>query len=901
MRQASARLLGTLLFSILGYENTQKSQIMGSFGSNYNESIPSEEEEESLDLNEQQKTQILQERADSASLMTSEREKQQIEKLDKVLGTQRRRKIFTLLFIANRGDVNTTVRSSASAIWKALIANTPKNIRELLPLIIEELVDELSMNAEDLHERACETLTDLILRLGDQLMPELLPLLEKSFVSSSVVNRQSVSDGLLHIVESCPKQLLLNNTNGLLKLTLKILKDEETKIRRNGAAIFAHIHKVTGDSSLESVFPSLLQLVQDPSTQELGLNAFEELMKVGTSRLVQWVIEATINSSNFVTRGVAQVFASAIRHSQGGIATLTILKIADKLIQNCEEAETPWEQKDSTTELESLLVCIIEAMTCSSSYISTLGDKWRLILEKDPSKKVVCLYLIGLLGSVLLPFEESQDILFSNTLTIVVQHLDSKDDRTLQVSVRALDKMLHTDTRERKKQLIRFLTVIRKALVPLTVRSLDDRNTLRGISSPYSPIALMNLCMEAITEGDTSTKQEAVKTIQLIVKYSDAKALSSLIVKVVGALIRLSSERHTTSIKASIMRSLYEILQKGCVEVKVFVPQLQSVLIKSLADSQSASTRHFAAKSLGLLVGTFSSIRWDALWNELFHLLEKDRPSEVRLSGLYAIQNVLRQGPNQKFPSWIQANLLSYLNSSSEKQFIWRLSVVLGTWAQSVYQTEPTSVFQLLASLLSYIKDNQLSVSAGFAISEVFKAIVKTQSVVSSQKDLYKVSSISELSQLMQYLIQSSVNESQSQRILCSRISILYLDFLHRMQHYDTQEHEAKCWQIITKLQRDSSEQVRSEVVMAVRWIKSNSLLEKMVPYVVQTMRSGTSSNELYAAEQTLRKLYHEGILSTITLSDEEKSWIGSNKERLKLAMQEDENISDQELELEDD
>lgn len=127
MRQASARLLGTLLFSILGYENTQKSQIMGSFGSNYNESIPSEEEEESLDLNEQQKTQILQERADSASLMTSEREKQQIEKLDKVLGTQRRRKIFTLLFIANRGDVNTTVRSSASAIWKALIANTPKS------------------------------------------------------------------------------------------------------------------------------------------------------------------------------------------------------------------------------------------------------------------------------------------------------------------------------------------------------------------------------------------------------------------------------------------------------------------------------------------------------------------------------------------------------------------------------------------------------------------------------------------------------------------------------------------------------------------------------------------------------------------------------------------------------
>ncbi|GJQ13614.1 hypothetical protein GpartN1_g5405.t1 [Galdieria partita] len=909
MRQASAQLLGDMLFSILGYANTQKSQIMGSFGSQSNESDePSEEEEEDIDLSEEQRTRTLQERAEIASFMTSEREKHQIEKLDKILGPQRRRKIFTLLFIANRGDVNSKVRSTASSIWKALVANTPKNIRELLPLIIEELVEELSVNAEDLHERACETLTDLIQRLGNQLMPELLPLLEKNFSTSSAVTRQSVSDGLLHIVESCSKQLLLNNTRPLLKLTLWILKDGEKKIRRNGAATFVHLYKMTGEASLETLYPSLLHLVQDPATQELGLNAFEDILEVGGTRLVQWIVGNLIDSSYLVTGGMAQVFANAIRHSQGCISTLSIMKVADNLMHFCEESEIPTGQEDSIVELESALVCIVEAMTCSSSYISTLGDRWRLILEKDSTKKAVCLYLMGLLGTVFLPVEGWQDTLFSNMLTTMIQHLDSKEDRILYVCVRALNQMLKVDTRERKQQLIRFLSVIRKALMPVTVRSLDKHKNLRGISSPFSPAALMNLCMEGLTNGDISVKQEAVRTIQLTVKYSDSKALSPLVVKVVGALIRLSSERHAAAIKASIMRSFYEILQKGCMEVKVFVPQLQSVLVKSLSDSQSKSTRHFAAKCLGCLVKLFSSVRWDILWSELFHLLENDVPLEIRLSGLYAIRNVFAQGPGEKFASWnmIESNLLPYLNQSSERPFVLSLSMVLGIWAQSVYEKDSALVFRLLASLfLSMQASMSLSFCAGLSISEVFKGIVKTQSVVgiSHQRELVNISSNSELSQLLKYLIQDCESESQTQRMLCSRIGILYLDFLHHleMQGCETLEHEAKCWQVITMLQRDSSEQVRSEVITAVRWVRNKSFLEKIIPWVIQTMRSSTLSNEVYACEQTLRKLHQEGILSTLSLSEEEKAWIGKNKERIQLTVQGDENSSEEEFDFGND
>ncbi|GJD05880.1 Translational activator GCN1 [Galdieria sulphuraria] len=903
-RQASAQLLGALLFSILGYENTQKSQIMGSFGSQNNENEPSEDEEEELILNEERKTRTLQEKADIASFMTSEREKQQIEKLDSVLGIQRRRKIFTLLFIANRGDVNGKVRSSASAVWKALVSNTPKNIRELLPLIIEELVEELSVDAEDLHERACDTLTDLIQRLGNLLMPELLPLLEKNFSVPSVVTRHSVSDGLLHIVESCSKQLLLNNTEPLLKLTLCILKDGENNIRRNGAATFVHLYKATGDASLEAIYPQLLQLMQDSATQELGFNAFENLLEVGGTRLVQWIVGNMIDSSYLVTGGMAQVFACAVRHSQGCIATISITKVADKLIHICEESEVSREQQDCVIELESALLCIIEAMNCSSSYISTLGNRWRFILEKDPTKKAVCLYLMGLLGTVILPVEDWQDALFSSMLTTVIQHLDSRDDRILQICIRALDQMLKLDSRDRKQQLIRFLSTIRKAFTPVTVRSLDKHTSLRGISSPFSPAALMNLCMEGLVNGDISIKHEATRTIQLIVKYSDSKALSPLIIKVVGALIRLSSERHAAAIKASIMRSFYEILEKRCMEVKVFVPQLQSVLTKSLADTQNNATRHFAAKSLGWLVRTFSSVRWDVLWGELFHLLENDVSLDIRLSGLYAIQNVFSQGPNEKFASWnlIESNLLPYLSSSSEKQFILRLSMVLGIWAQSIYERDPVLVFKLLASLLSSIQGNMLPLCAGLAISEVFKGILKTQSVVgnSHQRDLPKISHDSTLSQLFQYLIQGCENESQSQRVLCSRIGILYLDFLHHLQVQgcETLELEMKLWQVIAKLQRDSSEQVRSEVITAIRWISNKSLLERMIPWVIQTMKRSSLSNELYAGEQTLRKLYHEGILSTLSLSEEEKAWMGNNEARLQLAVQGDENSSEEEFEF---
>lgn len=65
-----------------------------------------------------------------------------------VLSLERRAFILSSLFIV-RSDENPIVRQSATTAWKEVVQNTPKTLKEILPILLKRLIANLTVPSPD--------------------------------------------------------------------------------------------------------------------------------------------------------------------------------------------------------------------------------------------------------------------------------------------------------------------------------------------------------------------------------------------------------------------------------------------------------------------------------------------------------------------------------------------------------------------------------------------------------------------------------------------------------------------------------------------------------------------------------------------------------------------------------
>ena len=71
--------------------------------------------------------------------------------LTEVLGAERRDRILSALYLARQDAVH-VVRQSSIHIWKALVHNTPRTVREILPKLIDQIVKLVSSSEVEQQE-----------------------------------------------------------------------------------------------------------------------------------------------------------------------------------------------------------------------------------------------------------------------------------------------------------------------------------------------------------------------------------------------------------------------------------------------------------------------------------------------------------------------------------------------------------------------------------------------------------------------------------------------------------------------------------------------------------------------------------------------------------------------------
>jgi HEAT repeat protein len=200
--------------------------------------------------------------------------------LVEVLGQERRDRILSALYIA-RQDISGIVRITAAQVFKTLVSNPQKVVREMLPTMTNMIVKNLASSDEERRQGSARTLGDIVRKFGQGTLSELLPVLQAGLRSHDAVHVQGICIALVEIMKSATKEGLENFQNTLCEAVKEALQHPNQDVQQAAAASFEVLQQQFPQKAIESIIPTLLRQLESESEaeSETALVALREIMK----------------------------------------------------------------------------------------------------------------------------------------------------------------------------------------------------------------------------------------------------------------------------------------------------------------------------------------------------------------------------------------------------------------------------------------------------------------------------------------------------------------------------------------------------------------------------------------------------------------------------------------------
>ncbi|KAK9857624.1 hypothetical protein WJX84_011127, partial [Apatococcus fuscideae] len=279
IRQSSAELLGDLLFKVAGISG--KVRIEG-------------EDEEGIYTEAQGKAII------------------------EALGLDRRNEVLARVYMG-RSDVAYSVRNAALHVWKTLVTNTPKTLAELLPELMSQTITSLADPGEDRQQTAGRCLGELVRKMGERVLSQIVPILQKGVESEDAETRQGVCYGLKEILENISRTQLMAYLSQLLPTIQNALCDSDAGVRQAAGSAFGVLFKGGAGSAVDNIIPSLLvSLEGGPQQASQALEGLRVILSVRPQALgviVPKLLRPPLNSTSVAAIGSLSEVAGASMHN----------------------------------------------------------------------------------------------------------------------------------------------------------------------------------------------------------------------------------------------------------------------------------------------------------------------------------------------------------------------------------------------------------------------------------------------------------------------------------------------------------------------------------------------------------------------------------------------------------
>ena len=305
-----------------------------------------------------------------------------------VLGPDTRKRVLSKLYMA-RCDSMHDVRHSAIQIWKTVVSVTVRALRDILAVLVSLIVENLASGHEERTVVAGQCLGDVVSKLGESVLPQIIPVLRKSLYEGDEHTKRGVCVGLTDVIKCSSKEQILRFLEIITKLVQDALSDDDTEVRAMASASFQSLYTLVGTRAFDEIVPSLMVALaneDNETAQRRALNGLTGILAVRSRELLPY------NVPRLISRPISANHARAL----GRISAVTgatihthFHSIISNLILDLAEGEASDERVDAVREC-SLAVCASVHSIGVNSLISEVASKCSS--DKAPIRRESCLF-----------------------------------------------------------------------------------------------------------------------------------------------------------------------------------------------------------------------------------------------------------------------------------------------------------------------------------------------------------------------------------------------------------------------------------------------------------------------------------------------------------------------------
>ena len=598
------------------------------------------------------------------------------------LGVDRRDRVFARLYLA-RSDIQLSVRQAALHVWKVVVTHTVRTLREIMPTLIKLVLGYLASGEHYLRSPAARTLGELVKKLGERVLPDILPILEAGLSDEDVARRQGVCIALVEIMDASSREVISLFSASLIPAVRKALCDPSPAVREAAANTFSALHSALGSQTIDDILPQLLAALNaNDATSEATLDGLRLIMAAKSKVLLPFLVPRLIH------RPISSVSAKALA-SLTAVAGSALAKYTNTILEALLNELQMENNPNSANIREAASTLVLSAD--EASFVDVMTELLNGCSNPDSNRRIAAIRLLSTLcQDTTVDYSQYRGSLLRGLLKLF-------SDPSTEVQSAAwagVSAVLAKSPVDDKAGTLRILHQMIRNIA-------SDRNwkPIPGFSLPRGLEPFIAVYVEGLSLNGTEIKELAAEGLGHLVRLTTEEELSTYSLKITGPLIRLSSEG-VWQVRAATLAVLVLLLEKIPLKLKAFIPQLQPTCVKALKES-SRIVRDRATEVLTHIIQMQKDRRIDPLLTELNTASKTAEPS-VKVAIFQTLEAALHHGgatATEPVKDKVRETLMVDLSNTSEDDLRVASAKALAAWANLLSNE----------SLLPFLQSNILS------------------------------------------------------------------------------------------------------------------------------------------------------------------------------------------------